>query len=250
MTNTENQSSEDIRQDAGHNTPPSNFQWIPFYEAFATALLKYKDDRKPLIAAIHEISEELDIKLPKDEFADGRKGPLEDICPFTTMAMFNKNIRDNRPKDPGQEDRPPMRTEMAGKLAAILQLSMGAPTSFDSIPMVLPIKTWFFTFANKRKEEDILILWNAFARALEYADDDKDQEKLDAFCAAFDKALEVSGTGSAYLTMGLYWIRPQKYITLDDHSRAYISEQYGDQLPSKVKSKGICRAAPEISQTF
>jgi len=38
--------------------------------------------------------------------------------------------------------------------------------------------------------------------------------------------------GLAYITMGLYWIRPHVFMPLDGNSRAYISTQFGISAPS------------------
>jgi 5-methylcytosine-specific restriction protein B len=42
-----------------------------------------------------------------------------------------------------------------------------------------------------------------------------------AFADAFDKALEVWGT-STNLTMGLFWIRPETFLNLDQTNRAFL----------------------------
>ena len=43
-----------------------------------------------------------------DRFSEGRKGPLEDICPFTVFGTFNKGLKD--------ENRQAIAAELAGAL--------------------------------------------------------------------------------------------------------------------------------------
>ena len=72
------------------------FLWAEFYQAVATALLSHKDDRSSLIKEIHGIVE----SGLKDQFSDGTEGLLRDICPFTTMGIFNRRLTDeNRRKN-------------------------------------------------------------------------------------------------------------------------------------------------------
>jgi|GEM_PF-2514204 AAA ATPase superfamily len=85
------------------------FQWMAFYEAVGGKLLDYANDRRPLVEALHEIAS----RVPgmghlNDRFSEGRKGPLEDICPFTVFGTFNKGLKD--------ENRQAIAAELAGAL--------------------------------------------------------------------------------------------------------------------------------------
>src|SRR5690606_464657 len=75
--------------------PPEQqrFQWTDFYEAVAEKLLAYADNRAPLIAAIHEIGKHVPkFQILQDKYPDGSIGPLQDICPFTTLGIFNRQM--------------------------------------------------------------------------------------------------------------------------------------------------------------
>ena len=37
---------------------------------------------------------ETKLSFLQDKFADGTTGPLQDICPFTAMATFNRSMTD------------------------------------------------------------------------------------------------------------------------------------------------------------
>ncbi|HAZ22485.1 MAG TPA: hypothetical protein DCY84_09005 [Firmicutes bacterium] len=43
--------------------------------------------------------------------------------------------------------------------------------------------------------------------------------------------LAIKGNGLAYITMGLYWIRPRFYMPLDGNSRAYVAAHFGISAP-------------------
>ena len=57
------------------------------------------------------------------------------------------------------------------------------------------------------------------------------EEKRDAFTRSYDKALGVNKVGAAKLTMGLYWIRPRFFLSLDGNSWDYIKDELGIPIP-------------------
>lgn len=70
------------------------FAWTDFYSEVADKLLQYRYDRGPLAAAIADVAHRRS-ELPfaiTDQFEDGSTGPLQDICPFTAMGVFNRGL--------------------------------------------------------------------------------------------------------------------------------------------------------------
>ena len=192
--------------------------WIPFYEEVADKILGYKNKRGELIAGIHALSENL--KIPpalQDQFPDGTTGPLKDICPFTVMGLLNMSMK------------PENRQERADGLASFLEVAE-TPKIAPIVPMLSPQRAWFFTYDNKRRDEDIDILWELFDKAIDFAAlDNADTRK--EFVTAYDEAMQCSGV-KWNITMGLYWIRPWSFVTLDATSRFYV----GNVLETKSSS--------------
>ncbi|MGV0005637.1 MAG: hypothetical protein ACNYPG_03285 [Candidatus Porifericomitaceae bacterium WSBS_2022_MAG_OTU9] len=71
-----------------------DFSWMAFYEALADKLLAFKDRRPELVAKVHQVAARCGVPPLNDRFADGSKGPLKDICPFTIMSMYNRGLTD------------------------------------------------------------------------------------------------------------------------------------------------------------
>ena len=61
------------------------FEWVDFYEEFASKLLEYKNNRKELIDKLVNVYDSIRMKLPKLE----ANGIPEDIDPFTIFGLFN-----------------------------------------------------------------------------------------------------------------------------------------------------------------
>ena len=186
------------------------FGWTVFYTAFANRLLDYRTDRQPLLSAIHEVSNSLSRPLPvEDRFADGSSGPLRDICPFTTFALFNRRITDDN------------RRTIAQGLADLLDVTEPVPESFEGIPLVDNRQAWFFHYATLRPETQIDALWRVFRDALRYADGDGGTGRVELE-DSFDEAIPLPFV-KRRLTMGLFWARPWDFPPLDAYSSAFIA---------------------------
>lgn len=204
------------------------FNWTRFYEAVADKLLAFRDKRKELIAGIHAIASRVDgLSNLQDQFSDGTSGPLKDICPFTAMGIFNRGITDVN------------RKTIATELADFLGVSEAVPDTFEGIPFLNNQKSWFFGFENKRQPDDIDILWEIFSQAINFAESDEADARSD-FITAYDNATQRYGVGWN-LTMGLYWIRPWNFPTLDGQSQRYISKKLNIQIGLNGP-KGRCNA--------
>ena len=195
------------------------FQWSSFYGEVATALLDYKNNRGALVRAIYEIIESNgNLNKPTDIYKDGTKGPLKDICPFTLMGTFNRTLKDGN------------RIDIAKKLATFLKVDSDVPKSFEGIPVLNNQRSWFFAYENKRDDKDIDQLWAFFELAINYADDDQVDDEQ--FVRAYDQIQNVK-FASWNITMGLYWIRPWSFATLDTNSRNYIDKKLNLDISAK-----------------
>ena len=169
------------------------FTWIPFYKEFAQKLLKFRNDRKPLVDWIYDNLDKSLIKHFKDA-PDGRKIP--DTDPFTVMAIINRGIAYNK------------KVELCKQFKKFLHISELVPQDFSGVPEMNNQSSNFIGFEDRRKEGDIERLWNVFEDAVL----DKDIE------TSYD-ALNGQFLIKYVITMGLFWIRPDKFIALDAHNR-------------------------------
>ena len=209
---------------------PIRFAWAKFYQEIANKLLVYKNNRAELLAGIEEIASRIDGLgyLADDIYSDGSKGFVKDICPFTVMGMFNRRIKDST------------RIQIITELAKLLNVEEEIPTTFESIPALNNLKSWYFPYEIKREADHIDALWDVFARAIEWSDS-RDEEKRHEFAKAFDHANGRLGV-KWNLTFGLYWIRPWDFVGLDQNSRTYINNKLG-LIFERKGLKGLCTAS-------
>ena len=122
-------------------TGKGRFGWTNFYEAIAEKLLAYKDDRQALVKGIQKISLRVEGlgHLAQDQYAGGGTGFVKDICPFTTMGLFNRGIKDSN------------RKVIAAELAELLGVEEAVPETFEGIPVLNNLKSWYFPFETSRE---------------------------------------------------------------------------------------------------
>ena len=174
------------------------YTWVPFYTELANKLLPYKNDRAALIDKLQAMYESIDTKLPKLD--DG--GVPNDIDPFTIFGLFNKGISSQN------------RRKIVAALADVFCITAELPNDFAGTPLLNNLNATFYAFIgdSRRGESDIDNLWDLFEAELALADADN-PENRNAFAAAFDKTVGQFGLGWK-LTMGLYWARPQRPVSL------------------------------------
>ena len=172
------------------------FTWIPFYKEFAQKLLKYKDDRTTLVNWIYDNVDGSLIKHFKDNSA-GKRVP--DTDPFTVMAIINRGITYNK------------KFELCKQFKSFLNISSPVPQEFSGVPEMNNMLSNFMAFEEDRKEGDIERLWNLFE------------------CAVLDKDIEEAYNAlknqfliKYNITMGLFWVRPDKYLALDGNNKAKL----------------------------
>ncbi len=196
----------------------AKFGWTDFYMEFADKLLVHRGDRMPLVEAVHQTFAHPDLRFPlTDQFPDGSDGPLQNICPFTIMGTFNRGVTDTN------------RRTIAAELGQFLGVNEPAPASFDGIPILNNQKSWFFGWARERGEDDIESLWEVFEDAIKLANSD-DERASQLFVDSYNQALSVKGV-RRNLTIGLFWIRPRNYPTVDGKSETYITDRLGIAIP-------------------
>lgn len=191
-----------------------SFTWIPYYKEFAQRLTQFQKDRKRLLNLIYNYRDELLAKYLHDQGGEGDL--LEDIDPFTVFGLFNRGIKHEN------------RINSAKLFKNILDIKTDIPKDFEGIPVLNNQKSHFFGFRSHRGKNDIQNLWNLFIKVV---NDENFEEEYNTVIKQF--IIKVN------ITMGLFWIRPEKFLAFDRTNRQYLKEHYGIKLPNK---------APEYSE--
>lgn len=128
----------------------------------------------------------------------------KEIDPFTFFGVFNRGIT----------------FENKMKILEAIKIKFGmvhqTPINFSGVPVLHNMKSWFFPYSDERNPSDIDKLWDVFVEA-------QSPEHLQnpSLKETFDRALEVRNT-NFNLTMGLFWIRPSEFVSLDSYMREHL----------------------------
>lgn len=171
-----------------------NYTWIPFYTEMADKLFSFRDNRKALLDIVYGLSKESVGYIRAD---DG--GHVSDIDPFTVIGIFNRGITDAN------------RIKLCEYFKKKLGIEADVPIEFDGVPVLHNQKSTFFW--RDRITTDIQPLWDLFD-AIMKGDDTIASKCLDVVFG--QKGIKWN------ITMGMYWVRPYEYISLDSLNRRYL----------------------------
>ena len=214
----------------------NRFTWIPFYKELADRLSEWEDRQKELIDFIEELRDKGYTVTPlMDKDEEGNRFLFSEIDPFTIFGVFNRQTN--------EKDRFGIIREFKNKFSVESNL----PDDLNGVPLLNNKASWFFSYQYKRTKEDIPRLWSVFKIALKAEMNDPELRE------AIDEAFQIRGV-KINLTMGLFWIRPNDFLSLDGTNRDFLkiklpakglnSEYYFNVL-KKVKAEND--SIPELS---
>ena len=180
------------------------YAWTAFYEEFADKLIPYANNQEGLLVKI------------KTAFADAGKtmaklsssGEATEVDPFTIYGMFNK--REGHDK----------RTELAEQLKKQFGMGSDVPYRFDGIPVLNPLSAAYYSFESENKSEHIANIWTFFKAAIDYSSEVNSQTRK-TFIETYNIVREQPRI-KWNLTMGLFWMRPHSFISLDTNNRNFL----------------------------
>jgi 5-methylcytosine-specific restriction protein B len=182
-----------------------NFTWIPIYEELAKKLVHWQDKQAELISFLEELRTQGYVITPlNDRDQNGNRFLLKEIDPFTFFGVFNRGIRYEQ------------RLAILARIREFLNLENDLPEDMNGLPVLNNLKSWFFAGQTSRQVDDVAKLWRVFQLAL-----GDTPLKNKSFLNAFDQALAVKQI-NVNLTMGLFWIRPDTFLNLDQYNRNYL----------------------------
>lgn len=188
------------------------FTWVPIYQELASRLVNWQDRTTELISFLERLREKgLKITPLTDKDANGNRFLIREIDPFTFFGVFNRRIRDSE------------RLSILMEMKVFFGLQSVLPEDFSGIPVLNPMNSWFIACQRERGADDVAKLWSIFKLALADAPLQNPE-----FSTALDGALRLSQT-NVKLTMGLFWIRPNTFLSLDHTNREYFKIE----LPSQ-----------------
>lgn len=195
------------------------FTWIPIHREAIHRILDCRQNQTELLAILGEMEQQgLKVISLQDEGAEGQTIPLAEIDPFTFLASFNRGVTDKN------------RRENWSFLKTRWGLKAPVPDDFSGIPTLNNMRSWLFPYGKEREKDHVAHLWQVAALAADGGIEMLDED-------SFNRCLKLKMVGIGSLTIGLFWINPEKYLPAD-----HKTSDYG-------KAKGIT-STPEDYQSY
>ena len=175
-----------------------DFSWEPIHLELVEHLRKYEGRQDELLRVIKLMQAE---ELPTISLEDNAEGTLElaELDPFTFIGNMNRPIKDS------------YKIRMWEIIKEEFKLNSEVPKSFIGLPRLNLQKSKLFWSKPERTDSDIPNLWKFFHHILDTPINAIDHELM-------DECLNIKGVGMGYLTMAMFWVRPEKFLSADKNN--------------------------------
>lgn len=196
------------------------FTWIPIHRETIQKIIKSPLSQEELLATLRAMNDAgLTVISLDDQDASGKSCPLSEIDPFSFFASFNRGVTADH------------RRENWTFLKERWNLQAPVPEDFHGLPLYRNERSWRFPYVANRSKDHIPLLWNLATEAA-----DRGPQQITP--PLFDQCLGLSQVGMSSLTIGLFWINPEKFLPADNKTTAY------------GKAKGAAAPPPEDFATY
>lgn len=186
----------------------NTYTWIPFFKEIREKIYIISRDsnrEEQLIDVLNNVG----ITAGMEDWENGKKIPLQQIDPFSFLAMFLKYGNGRR------------KTYFT-RLKDIWKLYEKVPEDYNGVPSVNAKLTRFFGIKDERGINDIALLWELFLQLT------RNRIEEDTF----QNVLNIKNVGFTRLTQALFWFDPERYLPIDKHTNPYL-DSYGLQLQNQ-----------------
>lgn len=182
------------------------FSWKPIYREIADKLPEFALNNGMLVQLMIEMHERgLKVSSVGDRDSDGNNIQLEEVDPFSFLANFNRGVtKENR-------------TAIISAIKDAWGLSSKLPADYDGLPLMSLLNSWFMPYKESRSSEHVQTLWRFYRHITQVtSSDDLDVNLFNACC-------ELPRVAPASLTMGMFWTRPDVWISVDKKNREFAA---------------------------
>lgn len=185
------------------NTPEAMFTWVPFVHELAEKLISYRTQRKELVDIFYGIDRDL-THAYQEEGED-----ITDLTPFTLIGTLAV----------GRAER---RNQFATYYKEKFGIKADIPSDYTGFPSLHPQRVMFIFGKDKAAHTEPF--WDLFEAAMAGRD----------ITSAFNEVMAVKGT-NRNVSMGLFWISPKEYLSLDSTNESYLLQYGFAKIPGKDK---------------
>ena len=182
------------------------FTWKPIYADIAKKLPEFENQNGLLVSLMKRLHDQgLKVTSVVDKDVGDVEVQMNEIDPFSFFANFNRGVTDDN------------RRAILAAIKDEWKLPSDLPQDFGGLPIMSSQNTWFMPYKKHREPHHVGLLWQFYLHCLQlHSADELDTNQFDACCA-------LRRVAPASLTMGMFWSRPELWISVDKKNRAYAS---------------------------
>lgn len=182
------------------------FTWKPIYAEIAKKLADFSKQNDALVDLMIEWSQKgLKVSSVTDRAEGNTEIPLSEIDPFSFFANFNRGVTNDN------------RRAILGAIKENWNLRSELPQDFDGLPIMSAQNSWFMPYKKNRDPSHVKTLWDFYLHCMGLQTaEELATDQFDACCA-------LRGVAPASLTMGMFWARPELWISVDKKNREYAA---------------------------
>jgi len=193
-----------------------NFDWIPIYEELANKLYDAGENYNKTINDLMNLLVKNDCMIPPKIKEAVQNNSFKTLDPFSVFALFNRGIKDEN------------RINTIKHFKSFFKLVEKIPSSFNGIPIINNNIEWFSSYFEISTPEN-RYLSELFQKAIT-------NQIEESFLKTFDLCLGINKIKLAYVTMMLFWIRPNKFLAMDSKNKNYLNVVYDIVIPKNCNS--------------
>ena len=182
------------------------FTWKPIYAEIAHKLPEFSDHSGRLASLMTDWHNQgLKVSSVVDRDVGDIEVPLDEIDPFSFFANFNRGITDEN------------RRAILAAIKDEWKLKSELPEDFEGLPLMSAQSSWLMPHKKERESHHVELLWSFYLHCLHLQNfDDLDTQTFDACCA-------LKKVAPASLTMGMFWSRPDVWLSVDRKNLEYAA---------------------------
>ena len=184
------------------------FSWKPIYREIADKLPEFASRNGELVqlmVAMHESG--LKVSSVSDRDPEGNAIQLGEVDPFSFLANFNRGVTNDN------------RTAIIAAIKDAWGLSADFPADYDGLPLMSLQNSWFMPYREARSDQHVATLWRFYQHIIGIETIDQLDVNLFDLCCRLPRVAPVS------LSMGMFWTRPDVWISVDRKNRELAATQ-------------------------
>lgn len=214
------------------------FTWVNIYNKIAHKILEYKNNSKGLADLMYEMLDDLQLMHSEEKGTNLDKNENDERCRYSEIDPISFMNRFDMYSDN-------IRKKLIEKFEEKTGMNIMIPEDFEGVPSTNPQGSCVIRFKKDREKDDIPNIWELFDIALN--GNMKKSEDKEKFIQYYNKVIS-KPYAKFNISIGLFKIRPDTFINLDEVNRNYIKKSIGININERVSGQEYLKIIEDVKE--